>query len=94
MTDDGSIDLTAIAAELPSWTVSSETLSRSVSAPTFLTAIAWVVAIADEAEARDHHPDVDIRWRTLHFTLSTHSAGHVTAKDVDLAHAIDRIVGT
>jgi 4a-hydroxytetrahydrobiopterin dehydratase len=37
----------------------------------------------------DHHPDIDIRWRTLHLTLSTHSAGGVTQLDIELAHRID-----
>jgi len=48
--------------------------------------------VAEAAEAADHHPDIDIRWRTLTFTLATHSAGGVTAKDVDLAGTIDEIV--
>jgi 4a-hydroxytetrahydrobiopterin dehydratase len=37
----------------------------------------------------DHHPDIDIRWRTLHFTLSTHSAGGITDLDLKLAALID-----
>lgn len=54
-------------------------------------AIAWVVAIADAAESMNHHPDIDIRWRTLHLSLSTHSAGCLTELDVELASAIDGI---
>ncbi len=37
----------------------------------------------------NHHPDIDIRWRTLHFALSTHSAGGITQLDIELAHQID-----
>ncbi len=48
--------------------------------------------VAEAAEASDHHPDIDIRYTTLTFTLSTHSAGGVTAKDLDLAGRIDRLV--
>ena len=44
------------------------------------------------AEELDHHPDIDIRWRTLTFRLSTHSAGGVTHRDVELARRIDDIV--
>ena len=39
----------------------------------------------------DHHPDIDIRWRTLVFGLSTHSAGGVTQLDVELAHRISAL---
>ena len=48
--------------------------------------------VAEAAEAADHHPDIDIRWRTLTFTCATHSAGGVTGKDVELAGTIDGIV--
>ena len=40
----------------------------------------------------DHHPDIDIRWRKVTFTCSTHSAGGVTSKDIDLARRIDEII--
>jgi 4a-hydroxytetrahydrobiopterin dehydratase len=40
----------------------------------------------------DHHPDIDIRWRTLTFRCVTHSAGGVTMRDIALANRIDRIL--
>ncbi|MEI9997946.1 MAG: 4a-hydroxytetrahydrobiopterin dehydratase [Verrucomicrobiota bacterium] len=44
------------------------------------------------AEAADHHPDIDIRYRIVHLRLSTHSAGHtVTAKDYALAQQINLV---
>jgi 4a-hydroxytetrahydrobiopterin dehydratase len=58
----------------------------------FPAAIAAVDRIAVVAEELDHHPDIDIRWRTLTFTVSTHSAGGVTHRDVELARRIDEIV--
>jgi 4a-hydroxytetrahydrobiopterin dehydratase len=60
----------------------------------FPTAIAWVDAVAVIAEEMDHHPDIDIRWRTLHFAVSTHSAGGVTALDVELAARIEAVVAS
>ncbi len=36
----------------------------------------------------DHHPDIDLRWRTVRLTCSTHSAGGVTQFDIELAHRI------
>lgn len=62
-----------------------------MSAPDFLTGIRIVEAVAVVAEELDHHPDVDIRWRKLTFTLSTHSQGGVTGRDVELAGRIDEI---
>jgi len=69
-------------------------ITRTVECPSFPAAIALVQQVADEAESRDHHPDIDIRWRTLRFTLSTHSAGGLTQRDLDLADEIDRLAGS
>lgn len=87
-------DLANLATRLPAWQVGDGRLVRDVEAPTFPAAIEWVVMIAQAAEAMDHHPDIDIRWRRLHLELSTHSAGgRITDLDVALAERIDAIVG-
>jgi 4a-hydroxytetrahydrobiopterin dehydratase len=76
-------------AELPDWRRDGESLRRTVEARDFPTAIAIVDDVAAEAEKLNHHPDIDIRWRTLHFTLSTHSAGGLTSLDPRMARIID-----
>ncbi len=76
---------------LPGWQGATESLQCSYTFPEFLIAIAAVVAVAHEAEEMNHHPDIDIRWRTVIFTLATHSAGGVTQLDVELAHRIRMI---
>jgi len=58
-------------------------------APSFLDGIELVGVVARAAEAANHHPDIDIRWRTVTFTLSTHSADGLTQSDLDLARGID-----
>jgi 4a-hydroxytetrahydrobiopterin dehydratase len=78
--------------ELPHWYREGDALLRTLRAPEFLDVIRIVVAVAEEAEAMDHHPDMDIRWTTLHFALSTHDVGGITAWDVKLAGAIDKAV--
>jgi len=63
-------------------------LAVAVRAPTFAAAVRLVGLVADEAEAMDHHPDVDLRHRTAIFTFATHPAGGVTQFDVELAHRV------
>lgn len=87
MLTDGEID-TALA-ELPQWHRAGESLVRTIEAPTFPAAIAFVDEVALLAEDADHHPDIDIRWRKVTFTLSTHTAGGITALDPALARRID-----
>jgi len=56
----------------------------------FVEALALVVEIGRMAEAADHHPDIDIRYRTVHLSLTTHDAGNqVTGKDFALAREIN-----
>ncbi|SIS03174.1 4a-hydroxytetrahydrobiopterin dehydratase [Williamsia sterculiae] len=75
----------------PDWTLADDALHRTVSAESFPAALELVVAVGREAEDRDHHPDIDIRWRDVTFHLSTHSEGGVTSADVELAATIDGI---
>ena len=84
----------ALAEDLPAWSRAGDTaITRDVQAPSFLQGIALVVEVARAAEEADHHPDIDIRWRTVRFTLSTHSEGGVTLRDLALAAEIDRLAG-
>jgi 4a-hydroxytetrahydrobiopterin dehydratase len=75
----------------PGWSRDGDTIRRAVEAPSFLDGIRLVDAVAEAAEERNHHPDIDIRWTTVTFALSTHSDGGLTAKDVDLAATIDSL---
>jgi len=77
---------------LDGWSGGTARITRTVELPSFPAAIAVVDRVAEHAEEVGHHPDIDIRWRTLTFTCATHSAGGVTAKDVQLAGRIDEIV--
>lgn len=76
---------------LRGWTGDPAALHADYAFPTFPLAISAIDQIAVEAEEMDHHPDIDVRWRTLRFTLATHSAGGVTQLDIELAHRIDAI---
>lgn len=73
---------------LPRWAQQGNALVSSHEFPDFPTAITGVNRIAADAEAMNHHPDIDIRWRTVSFTLSTHSQGGITQLDIELAHVI------
>jgi 4a-hydroxytetrahydrobiopterin dehydratase len=84
-------DVESALGGLPGWAGTTQSISRTVEAADFPAAIALVNAVADAAEAADHHPDIDIRWRTVTFTLSTHSAGGVTAKDMAMAAKINEL---
>jgi len=82
------VQVAAAVANLDGWEHTGGTLRRAVEFASFLDGIDAVRAVADLAERADHHPDIDIRWRTVTFTLVTHSAGGITEKDIALAGQI------
>ncbi|HEX3947471.1 MAG TPA: 4a-hydroxytetrahydrobiopterin dehydratase [Acidimicrobiales bacterium] len=74
------------------WSRDGDALVKVAKKADFAGALAFVDAVGQLAEAADHHPDIDIRWDTVTLRLSTHSAGGITAKDLDLAAQIDRLL--
>lgn len=77
---------------LRNWRRDEGALVREVELESFPQAIQVVNRIAEIAENDNHHPDIDIRWRTLTFRCSTHSEGGITAADASLAEEIDGVV--
>ena len=85
--------IAAAISGLDGWQHVDGVLRRSVTFATFLAGIDAVRRVAEHAETKDHHPDIDIRWRTVTFALVTHSAGGITENDVQMAGDINRILG-
>ena len=83
----------AALPDLPGWERVDRALRRSIKFGAFLDGIDAVRRVGEHAEAKDHHPDIDIRWRTVTFVLVTHSEGGITDKDVAMAREINGIVG-
>ena len=77
------------------WTNSADgkALERSFKFKDFSEAFAFLTRVAMHAEKVDHHPDFRVRWNKVDFSLSTHSSGGVTERDVELARQIDRLAG-
>jgi len=74
---------------LPGWSRRGDVITKTYQFKAFLTGIGFVDAIAKAAEAADHHPDIDIRYTKIVCSLSTHSAGGITQKDLDMARQIE-----
>ena len=57
----------------------------------FTRAFAFLTRVAGHAEAVDHHPEFTSVWNRVDFRLTSHDAGGVTRRDVELADAIDAL---
>lgn len=74
---------------LHGWQRNDGAIRKEYTFKTFRTAISFVDAVANLAESRDHHPDMCVNYNKVTMTLSTHSEGGVTEKDLEMATAID-----
>ncbi len=81
-------EVTAALGSLPGWARSGDEIEKTYELASFPDAIAFVVRIGFLAEAADHHPDLDVRWRKVRVALTTHDSGGLTDKDADLARKI------
>jgi len=77
------------AARVPQWTVVRGRLQRQWKFATFVEAFGFVSRVALLAEKADHHPDWSNSYGKVKIALTSHDAGGLTAKDFDLAEAID-----
>jgi 4a-hydroxytetrahydrobiopterin dehydratase len=73
---------------LPGWRREGDEIVKQFTFGAFAEGIRFVDRVAVAADAADHHPDIDIRWTTVTIRLSTHSAGGLTRKDLELAGEI------
>jgi 4a-hydroxytetrahydrobiopterin dehydratase len=74
------------------WRREQQTIVRELKFDDFAAAIAFVDRLAVAAEAANHHPDILVHgWNNVRLTLSTHSAGGLTAADFALARELDAL---
>lgn len=77
---------------LDDWRVVLGELRATFTAPSYPAGGALVAAIADAAEAADHHPDLEMGWPgRIGVRLSTHAIGGLSTHDVDLARTISAL---
>ena len=82
-------EIEAFVEAHPGWSRIGDEIERTYEFSDFSGAMGFVTRVALAAEKANHHPDVDIRWNKVTLTLSTHSEGGLTTKDLELADTID-----
>jgi 4a-hydroxytetrahydrobiopterin dehydratase len=78
-------------ADFEGWDRVGDEIAKRFEFRTFPEAIAFVDRIAVEAEAANHHPDLDIRYNRVRVALTTHDQGGISEKDFALARAIEGV---
>jgi len=83
--------ITSRLTDVPGWARDGSSIVATVTRSDFRDAILFTGAVAYLAEQANHHPDILIQWNKVTLTLSTHSAGGLTANDFDLATKISAL---
>jgi len=84
------LEIQRALGRLTGWARRGDTLTKTYTFGTFADGIAFVNRIAKAADARNHHPDIDIRYTKITCMLSTHDAGGITTADLELAEEIEK----
>jgi 4a-hydroxytetrahydrobiopterin dehydratase len=84
------LEIRRALGNLPGWSRKGEALVKTYTFARFADGIKFVQQVAEIADGMDHHPDIDIRYTKLTFSLSTHDAGGITQRDLDLATKIEQ----
>ncbi len=79
-------------ADLDGWRREGDAIMRDLRFPSFMDAIRFIDRVAVVAEEADHHPELTNVYWNVGVRLTTHDAGGVTTRDIDLARAIDAVV--
>ena len=80
---------------LPDWDYDEarEAITRSVTFADFAEAFGFMARVALIAERMDHHPEWTNVWHRVDILLTTHDAGGLSPRDIELAEAIDAVLG-
>jgi 4a-hydroxytetrahydrobiopterin dehydratase len=84
-------DIAASLAALDGWMRTGDEISKTFDRKNFDGSMRFVNAIATEANAQNHHPDIAISWNEVTLTVSSHDVSTLTDRDFKLAAAIDAL---
>jgi len=81
-------------ATLPAWNYESgrDAITRRFLFADFGEAFAFMTRVALIAEKADHHPEWSNVWNRVDILLTTHDAGGLSTRDLQMAAAIDALV--
>lgn len=80
-------------AELDGWEREGETIAKTFELADFVGSAQFVGKLVEPAEEMGHHPDLTVSWNKVGVSITTHSAGGLTANDFELAKRVDALAG-
>lgn len=82
-----------IESALPDdWSREGDEIVRTYEFDSYLEGVGFAAGAGGLAEEAFHHPELGIGWREVEVRLTTHDAGGITEKDLELAARFDALV--
>jgi 4a-hydroxytetrahydrobiopterin dehydratase len=78
-------------AALSGWERSGDAIRKQFDNGDFKGSVEFVNRLTPVAEEMNHHPDLEISWKTVAVTITTHSEGGLTDNDFELAGRIEAL---
>ena len=76
---------------LDGWERVDDQITKLFKLKNYIESVGFVNKVALLAERADHHPDIILQYNKVTITLTTHSDGGITEKDIDLAREIEGV---
>jgi 4a-hydroxytetrahydrobiopterin dehydratase len=84
-------DIDERLSTLDGWERSGDAIVKRFDRGDFKGSVEFVNRLTPEAEEMNHHPDLEISWKTVTVTITTHSEGGLTEGDFELAGRIEAL---
>ena len=92
--DRNKLDSAAIESklsEMPGWAVKDNKLAKTFTFKTYAHGVLFAVAVANEADKLDHHPDLSIGYQKVSFAVNTHTVDGISDLDFELARRVESL---
>ena len=76
---------------LEGWSLEGKTIKKQFTFQDFPEAVLFVSALVPGAEDADHHPDIEIHYKRVILSYTTHDSGGLTEKDLEGAAMAEAI---
>lgn len=78
--------------ELPGWEYDGKSIKKIFAAKNYPAAMGFVTATGGICQRKNHHPDyILMKFRDIEVSFSTHSAGGITGKDIEIAKELENL---
>ena len=85
-------EIAGLLESLPGWEYADSSIRKTFKTRSYPATMGFVAAVGGFCQKHNHHPDyVLMKYREVEVSFSTHSAGGVTSKDIDIAKDIETI---